>query len=62
MRPRYCCWKEYFIVKNSWGDERGRDNFKGHVLVSEAYFKMNTISIMLHKDAIEKNLKKKLSF
>ena len=47
--------KEYFIVKNSWGDEKGMDDFKGHVLVSEAYFKMNTISVMLHKDAIENN-------
>ena len=54
--------KEYFIVKNSWGDERGQDDFKGHVLVSEAYFKMNTISVMLHKDAIESGLKKKLKF
>ena len=54
--------KEYFIVKNSWGDERGQDDFKGHVLVSEAYFRMNTISVMLHKDAIDKNLKKKLNF
>ena len=54
--------KEYFIVKNSWGDEKGMDNFKGHILVSEAYFKMNTISIMLHKDAIENNIKKKLDF
>lgn len=54
--------KEYFIVKNSWGDERGQEDFKGHVLVSEAYFKMNTISVMLHKDAIENTLKKKLNF
>jgi len=52
--------KEYFIVKNSWGDEKGMANYKGHILVSEAYFKMNTISVMLHKDAIENNLKKKL--
>lgn len=52
--------KDYFIVKNSWGDERGLDDYKGHVLVSEAYFKMNTISILLHKDAVSKDLKKKL--
>ncbi len=54
--------KSYFIVKNSWGDERGQDNFKGHVLVSEAYFRMNTISVMLHKDAVSKGLKNKLSW
>ena len=53
--------KEYFVVKNSWGDERGLDQYKGHVLVSEAYFKMNTISILLHKDALLKKLKNKLN-
>jgi len=54
--------KEYFIVKNSWGDKKGMDDFKGHILVSEAYFKMNTISVMLHIDALENKLKKKLDF
>jgi len=53
--------KEYFVVKNSWGDERGLDLYKGHVLVSEAYFKMNTISVLLHKDALLKKLKNKLN-
>lgn len=53
--------QDFFIVKNSWGDEKGLDDFKGHILVSEAYFKMNTISIMLHKDAIDNNLKKKIN-
>ncbi len=43
--------KEYFVVKNSWGDERGLDDYKGHILVSVAYFRLNTISIMFHKDA-----------
>jgi len=43
--------KEYFVAKNSWGDERGLEAYKGHILVSEAYFKLNTISVMLHKDA-----------
>jgi bleomycin hydrolase len=50
---------EYFVVKNSWGDSRGIEGFEGHVLVSEAYFKMNTISIMVHKDAVEKLFKVK---
>jgi bleomycin hydrolase len=52
--------KEYFVVKNSWGDERGLEDYKGHVLVSEAYFKMNTISVLLHKDALSNGLKRKL--
>lgn len=53
--------KNYFIVKNSWGDDRGLEEFKGHILVSEAYFRMNTISILLHKDALSKELKQKLN-
>lgn len=53
--------KNYFIVKNSWGDDRGLEEFKGHILVSEAYFRMNTISILLHKDALPRELKQKLN-
>jgi bleomycin hydrolase len=52
--------EEYFIVKNSWGDKKGMDDFKGHILVSEAYFRMNTISVMLHKGGVSKALQKKL--
>ena len=52
--------KLYFLVKNSWGSEIGLENYKGYVLVSESYFKLNTISIMLHKDAIPKKMLKKL--
>jgi bleomycin hydrolase len=52
--------KEYFVVKNSWGDERGLEGYKGHILVSEAYFKMNTISVLLHKEALSNGLKRKL--
>ena len=51
----------YFLVKNSWGDEIGLDDYKGYVLVSENYFKLNTISIMLHKDAFSKRKLKKMT-
>lgn len=48
---------KYYIVKNSWGENISK---KGYLYVSEAYFKMNTISILLHKDGIPKNINKQL--
>ena len=52
--------KEYFLVKNSWGDKKGMEGFKGHVLVSESYFKLNTISVLMHRDGLSSVMKKKL--
>lgn len=46
----------YFKVKNSWGTA---NYCGGYLYVSEAYFRLKTISIMLHKDAIDKKLKQK---
>lgn len=43
--------KHYFLVKNSWGTERGREGYEGYLFVSEAYFELNTISVTLHKSA-----------
>ena len=54
--------KEYFVVKNSWGDENGLEDYKGHILVSEAYFKLNTISVLLHRDGIANSIIRKLDF
>lgn len=39
----------YFIIKNSWGEI---SEHKGFLYMSEAYFKMKTIAIMLHKDGV----------
>jgi len=48
---------KYFLVKNSWGT----GNYpEGYLYVSENYFKLKTINIYLHKDAIPEGLKKKL--
>ena len=47
----------FYQVKNSWGDS---NEMGGYLFASENYFKMKTISIMLHKDGLSKELKKKL--
>ena len=47
----------YFIVKNSWG-EIGKYN--GTFYASEAFVRYKTMNIVVHKDALPKNIKKKL--
>jgi bleomycin hydrolase len=47
----------FFIVKNSWGDT---GPLKGYINVSEAYFGINTISLVVPKAAIGKALLEKL--
>ena len=49
--------KTYFLVKNSWGDI-GPDH--GYINVSEAYFAINTISLVVPKEALSKGLLEKL--
>jgi len=49
--------KTFFMVKNSWG-KVGPD--EGYINVSEAYFGINTISIVLPKAALSKELLAKL--
>lgn len=52
--------KLYFNVKNSWGSHTDRVPNDGFIHMSEAYFKLKTISVMVHKDALPKALKQKL--
>ena len=48
----------YFIIKNSWGTGNATGGLQ---YVSMAYFRMKTIAILLHKDGVPKDLRKKLS-
>jgi bleomycin hydrolase len=49
--------KKFFLVKNSWGEV---GPFKGMIHVSEAYFAINTISLVVPKAALDVALKSKL--
>ena len=51
---------KYYKVKNSWGKNAEYVANDGYIYISEAYMKLKTISIMVHKDAISKDLKAKL--
>lgn len=51
---------KYFRVKNSWGSNTARVPNDGHVHMSEAFFRLKTISVMVHKDALPKALRQKL--
>ncbi|GAA3606262.1 C1 family peptidase [Flavivirga amylovorans] len=48
----------YYKVKNSWGKNSKRVNYGGYIYMSEAYFKLKTISITLHKNALTKKILK----
>lgn len=49
--------KNFFIVKNSWGDV---GNYHGYLHVSESYFAINTISLVVPKAAIPQIMMDKL--
>lgn len=48
---------KYFIVKNSWGKY---GDYEGYLYASYPFVAYKTTSVMLHKDALPKDLKKKL--
>ena len=49
--------KEYYMVKNSWGLT---GKYEGHWYATKAFVASKTLSIMLHKDAVPKDIRKKL--
>jgi bleomycin hydrolase len=46
---------KYFIIKNSWGEVGSR---KGYLYMSEAYARLKTMAILVHKDALPEHLRK----
>ncbi|NDV64774.1 C1 family peptidase [Bacteroides sp. 224] len=49
--------KEYYMVKNSWGKS---GKYNGMWYASKAFVKYKTMNIVLHKDALPKDIAKKL--
>ena len=50
--------KRYYMIKNSWGAVKS--DYKGIWYVSEAFMQYKTNDILVHKNAIPKDLRKKL--
>lgn len=48
---------KYYLIKNSWGEI---SEHKGYLYMSEAYARLKTVAIMVHKDAIPKAIASKL--
>jgi bleomycin hydrolase len=49
--------KEYYMVKNSWGD---KNDYKGYLYVSKAFFNYKTVAILVNQDAIPGAIARKL--
>ena len=49
----------FYKTKNSWGESRNEE-MKGYLYMSRAYIQMRGIAIMVHKNAIPKDIQKKL--
>ena len=49
---------KYYLTKNSWGPES--NGYGGFLYMSEPYVRLNTIAIMVHKDAIPGDIAGKL--
>lgn len=51
----------YYKVKNSWGSEAHKVAHGGYIYMSVPYMQLKSISVLLHKDGLEKNTLKKIS-
>ncbi|MGO4710916.1 aminopeptidase C [Chryseobacterium sp. 2TAF14] len=49
--------KEYYMVKNSWGVT---NDFDGYLYVTKPYVEYKSTAILVHKNAIPKNIRKQL--
>jgi len=49
--------KEYYIVKNSWGVT---NDYKGYLYITKTFVQFKSTAILVHKDAIPKNILKNL--
>lgn len=49
---------KYYITKNSWGT--ARNDFGGYQNMSESFVRAKTVYVLMHKDALTKDMKKKL--
>ena len=50
--------KRYYMVKNSWGTLKS--DYKGIWYISEAFMQYKTNDVLVHKDALPKDIRKKL--
>ncbi|MEN8120181.1 MAG: C1 family peptidase [Bacteroidota bacterium] len=48
----------FYLTKNSGGPNR--NNFGGYLYMSKSYVQLKTIAILVHKDALPKDIKKKM--
>lgn len=49
---------KYYITKNSWGTERNK--FGGYLNMSESFVRAKSISVMVHKNSLPKEIRAKL--
>lgn len=48
---------KYYIIKNSWGEV---SEYKGYLYMSAPYFRLKTVGVLVHKDAVPKLMWEKL--